>query len=205
MGFVPAFEFFGNFFMWSVFLLAWAACLLYLVENSHAGWASFTVLVTLLFLQTCTDFHPFTLAYQHPTTALGYAVLFLISGIGVGIYKWWRFAVNLNHDYEENIDTMLLQNGKTFDQLSESEKNSYIDSAVRYVTNGNQFAYPLHLYQHKARITTWMTFWPIVGLWTLLKDPVRSFYIYAYQQISSTLQAIADRAQARVKPEYIRK
>jgi hypothetical protein len=203
MGFVPEFVFFGNFIIWALLTVAWGGSLLYLVENSHAGWASFTVAVTLVFLQVCTNFQPLTLAYQHPTSALGYTFLYLVAGILVGLYKWWRFTVNVNTAYQEKIDTMLLSNNKKFAELDRSEQNNYLDAAVRQVTQ-RQFDYPLHLYQHKARITTWMTYWPVTGLWTLLKDPVHSFYLYSYEQITGTLQAIADRAQARVKPEYIR-
>ena len=204
MGFVPEFVFFGNFIIWSLLTLAWGGSLLYLVENSHSGWATFTVAVTLVFLQVCTNFQPLTLAYQHPTSALGYAFLYLVAGIGVGIFKWWRFTVNVNIGYQVKIDTMLLRDGKKFDELTTEAQDSYLSAAVRDVTK-HEFDYPLHLYQHKARITTWMTYWPVTGLWTLLKDPIRSFYLYTYEQIESTLQAIADRALARVKPEYIRK
>lgn len=202
--FVPEFVFFGNFIMWALFTLVWTGSLLYLVENSHVGWATFTVAVTLVFLQVCTTFQPLTLAWLHPTSALGYIVLYLVAGIAVGIFKWWRFTANVNTNYQDAIDTMLLRDGKKFSELDKKAQDAYLDSAEAAVT-GHEYSYPLHLYQHKARITTWMTYWPITGLYTLIKDPIRSFYTYSYQQITGTLQAIADRAQARVKPEYIRK
>jgi hypothetical protein len=40
---------------------------------------------------------------------------------------------------------------------------------------------------------TWMSFWPMSLLWTLLNDPIRKLFTEIYTRISGTLQKIADR------------
>jgi hypothetical protein len=53
----------------------------------------------------------------------------------------------------------------------------------------------------KSQIITWMTYWPWSALWTLINDPVRRFFCWAYEQLSGTLQAISNRAFQDIENE----
>jgi hypothetical protein len=50
----------------------------------------------------------------------------------------------------------------------------------------------------KARITRWMSFWPMSALWTLINDPIRRAFEEIYHLISKALQEISDAAFADV-------
>lgn len=45
---------------------------------------------------------------------------------------------------------------------------------------------------HKSRITQWIAFWPVSGVWTIINDPVRKIVNYIFSRIKSIFQRMSD-------------
>ncbi len=44
---------------------------------------------------------------------------------------------------------------------------------------------------NKARIASWITWWPVVGFWSLLHDPLRRVGLWLYDRLAHTLERIS--------------
>ena len=69
-----------------------------------------------------------------------------------------------------------------------------VKDATKYrVTN-----IPPKVSEHKALITSWMTYWPISALWTLINDPIVRLFDSIYYGIAEYLQAISNKKFAGI-------
>ena len=55
------------------------------------------------------------------------------------------------------------------------------------------FEYKPRPNKHKARILTWMTYWPFSFIWTMLNDPIKRLMKAIYYKIAGFLTRISDR------------
>jgi hypothetical protein len=46
--------------------------------------------------------------------------------------------------------------------------------------------------KHKSKITQWIAFWPISGLWTLINDPIRKLVNVIFSRIKNTFQRLSN-------------
>lgn len=47
---------------------------------------------------------------------------------------------------------------------------------------------------HKLLIYSWIAYWPISGIWSIINDPIRHFCVHIYNSIAGLLYKIADNA-----------
>ncbi len=46
---------------------------------------------------------------------------------------------------------------------------------------------------NKSTIMSWMCYWPLSMLWTLINNPIKRFFNYIFESISGSYQRLADR------------
>lgn len=54
--------------------------------------------------------------------------------------------------------------------------------------------FPVRVADSKGRITFWMIYWPFSAPWTLINEPIKRFYAFAYGRIAGILQGITNNA-----------
>ena len=85
------------------------------------------------------------------------------------IPKWYLWS----HD-EHNTGTLLAE----YDQCLEKD-SARRDTCLWYV-----------VHVHRGDFFTWMTYWPVSMLYTLMKDPLRIFFDYAFEQLRGVYVSI---------------
>jgi hypothetical protein len=55
------------------------------------------------------------------------------------------------------------------------------------------FEYKPQPRKHKARILTWMTYWPWSFIWTMLNDPIKRFFKAIYYRLAAFLARMSDK------------
>jgi hypothetical protein len=205
---------FGGFWFWGLLGLASLLLILFL-ENEKGSYATVMFLSVLAILLSLGNANWATWILQHPVRSLLFVASYLGVGVVYGIAKWWLYVQDAATRYREMRNEWLRQEIE-----SRSDKNVHsqfmvswqkalqtgvLDSVVlkewkKYL---KQY-YNMHPYRrsiskpqavkNKGRIVSWMTFWVWSGLWTLINDPVRRFFNWAYQSLSGTLQRMSDRA-----------
>ncbi len=52
--------------------------------------------------------------------------------------------------------------------------------------------------EHKAKITHWMIYWPISGLWTLMSNPVAKAFNRIFEEFEGVYQKITDKIMKEI-------
>lgn len=175
---------FGTLGFWvfaSVIIIMMLTCI-----NFQKGAAATVVAaITILAFQFYGGYDIFGYVKHNPMSLLLYTGFYAVLGIGTGIFKWWRYVRNNRAKYLEAKTEYL------------SDHNS-LDGWERYREQGNynaiKFLFEPVARRHKAVITMWMTYWPLVLIWTLINDPVRKFFKAVYERVSGLLESISHNA-----------
>lgn len=148
-----------------------------------------------------------------------YAVpAYLAAGVVWGIVKWWFFVRRIRDRYQEIKDAFLndrrITDGKIPSDLIQTFKEFCSDRGQRgYHHSGEYDRYRLEFSEdgrvvapvvnkHKARITSWMVYWPWSAMWTLIDDPIRRLYNRLYTLLRGFYQSIANQAFQSVDEDF---
>lgn len=131
----------------------------------------------------------------------GYVAL----GTAYAVLKWWSWVRAQRAELVRRIaEQLVARNAESIEQLA-AKRDVYgkelnlehfwkdVEGRTGYGTTKVSRRAP-QASAHKARILTWMTYWPWSAAWTLLNDPVRRAFVKAYGLVAGQLQRIADRA-----------
>ena len=203
---------FGGVWFWG--LLGLASLLLITALERDKGSAATVVFVgTLAALLFMGNSSWLTWVFQNPLY-FGLGVLgYLTVGVGWGIGKWWIYVRDCAIRHRRKRREWLGRHGKTGapqDGLDVAECREALRTGV--LTGEIKEAWQKHVRDYweitkpmasrcKGKIVAWMTYWPWSALWTLINDPVRRFFSWAYGQLSGMLQGISDRAFKDIEME----
>jgi hypothetical protein len=105
---------------------------------------------------------------SHTGTILFLFGLYIAAGVAWAFAKWYFFLLSKREELAGKIKSM------------------YVDSttdASKFIPTANK---------NKARIISWMTYWPFSGLWTLVNDPVKKAFQVAYGRVESYFDRISN-------------
>jgi len=170
----------GTWTFWSL-LLGASLFILWALERESGWQAFFSLAVTVAVLVLANDVNVLTWVRTNVNTVLLAFLGYIVVGTGWGIVKWWLYVTGKREKLDEDI-AALRANFKT---RPEPELRV---AMARLSLDAPQAS------EHKARILLWMTYWPWSATWTLINDPVRRAFRYAYTRIAGMLQGISDRA-----------
>jgi len=207
---------FGGLWFWS--LIGFASLLIIVCLEKDRGMVATGVFAVTLAAAMCLGNASWlTWVFQNPFY-FGLGVLgYLIVGVGWGVGKWWVYVRDCAARHRRARREWLgrhCEAGAPQDRLGVAECREALRTGVftgkikeawqEYVSRGhyygNKITKPM-AHRCKGRITAWMTYWPWSALWTLINDPVRRFFCWAYEQLSGTLQEISDRAFKDIEME----
>lgn len=142
----------------------------------HAALLSFVVGLWL----ALTHLHAITYVLTHPWQVLLYASGYFLSGALVSVAKWW-------FEETERVEQARIEWRRYYTDVapdgSRFEKKSWSTYAKENKTS---------VERHKSDIIAWITFWPIVGIWTLINKPVRRLGRRIYAELQGVYQRITD-------------
>lgn len=140
-------------------------------EDEKSFLATLVVGLTALVFELLTPFKAISLALAHPYNTLLLFGTYVAAGVVWSFLKWVLFVYEVKRKQTEHEAT---------------------GTGVRWYTY--RFTIPLQVGEHKGRITAWMMFWPMSAVWTVINDPIRRSFAWAYNQVSGTFQRISDNA-----------
>lgn len=190
--FLALFAAFG-FWSWGVFVLTVIA-LFFFVEFDRpiGGLFALGVGVGLLKLFGAID-GLFGAIFAHPGyAALGLGV-YLIGGVIWAVIKWTLFVIGRRERYNEARSKFLFGHGKDPNGPMPDELKAEWAKDYRCRENNKP-----NVMNHKSTIMTWMGYWPWSAVWTIINDPIRRSFRFAYARIKTSLQRVADRVYANI-------
>ena len=172
-------------------LLIWA------VEYEKPGWATLSLAATFGLLGWLGDFNVLTATRDHPLIALGCIGGYILLGTAYSFVKWWRFLKARRAEYldakAQFLESRNVAGDAIPDQYLEQWKNDRRSVELGTAPKARD---------HKARILTWMIYWPWSGLWTLINDPIKKLFKAIYRELQAQYQKIADSVFADVKDDF---
>lgn len=169
--------------------------LLALIEFEKPFWATATVLAFVALMVGWSDFNPLAWVTHNAVLFLECLAAYLVLGVVWAIVKWWFFLMNSRDRYEEIRAAFLKEKGwEAFD--TDEKKRKFQDKVF-----WDRKTFPPKPGENKSKIVLWMTYWPCSALWTLINDPLKRFYRFAYARILGLLQGMSDRTFAKYQDE----
>lgn len=189
------------------------------IENEKGLAATVCLGVYLALIHTFGDANLIASVTGNLPLVFGAIPLYFVAGGAWGIAKWFFYTRKIAADMEDkylSAKTSFLNlhhlpsNDPTL-AIPESHATQWKDFAARntiFVKTLSLDGSHIQMDQvatsvpqartHKARITTWMMFWPTSLAWTIVNDPIRAICQHVYTGIQQWLQSISNAAFARV-------
>jgi hypothetical protein len=171
---------------WFIVPTFFCCCILfYCAAEDNPGLALVVTGIYLLIIQICSNFNILTWLSENPWTFVKYLILYIIIGVIFACSKFWLYLIEKRRIFDMKFVEFLKSKsiygkGYTFKTLPDEFK-----SACYIAMRG--YSLP-DLYQSTRYITFWMGYWPIVGLWTLINNPLRWLWEEIKHQLSQLFE-----------------
>jgi hypothetical protein len=167
-----------------------------LLEFEREGWATtfFSLGIALLLWNFRGDIWPYITS--KPTATIGFAVSYISSGIIWSFLKWNSYVKNVFTRFKI-IKTKFIREHKEIDDINRSSFNQIVQrSGIRkgdgtrlYLSDNESLERIIEKIspiasEKKSIITSWISYWPVSLMATLLNNPFRKFFEWVYDNLS---------------------
>lgn len=147
--------------------------LFYCAADDNPGMALVVTGIYIVLIQACSNFSFFSWISLNTKSFLTYLALFIVIGIVFAVVKFWFKLVEKRRAFDRAFETFLIEKGikdkgYKYSNLPEEYQASCYSVVSRFS--------PPTLIESTKYITFWMAYWPIVGIWTLINNPLRWFW-----------------------------
>lgn len=192
----------GTFWFW-VLLAVETVVIICLIEWGKGTFATLSLVATLLLLHFLGGVNLAGYVLEHPITVLTIALGYFAAGTVWAITKWWFHVHEQRARYDEARQQFSQLHGLA-GSIPDKLRPQWVEFLEVQGSGRHRIEVRPRAREHKARILTWMTYWPWSLTWTVLNDPVRKAFLYIYRQIQDHLQEISDRAFRGVEDDFPR-
>lgn len=178
-----------------------------LVETERWGWATAALLVTGGVYSYFNRTEAIGWMSHHWQDALLFITVYLVAGIAWSFIKWFSFLMGFRDrlsevkvQYQDYVTARLNQRSTMLNMIVDSSEplvQSFQDwtasrqwGGLSYL--GNSLTERPRAAHNKSRIVAWMSFWPFSMVGTVLNDPIRRMFNWAYNLLSSLYQRMSD-------------
>lgn len=183
----------GGLLFWILIIIV-GLVLFVVVANERPGWATISVVATLLLLAWLGDFNLWTVITHNPLWAVALFFAYVALGVGWSFWKWWFFVTDkrdkfleLKAEYER-----VTKDGRSKTETITSDEYNRLYYSLDHLCREMELSKKPRAKDNKARILTWTIWWPWSFIWTLVDDPLKKFFKYIYKKLQATYQKIAD-------------
>ncbi len=129
------------------------------------GWATLSLLITGGVANYFSDGAYWRLIQAHPSVSLIAVAIYIVVGVIWSFAKWYFFLLSSRDSYKEE---------------KEKEPSSWFVTSYKIPEARD----------HKERILTWMTYWPISMIITLVDEPLRRAFLKVFYAIRGSYDRI---------------
>lgn len=175
------------------------------LENENGTGATGTLvafIILMLLFGPALEWGKYVIA--NPITILWYVVGYIWLGAIWGIVKWYFYLVNDKNAYEacklKWLSERKINDTKEIPPTLKKEWLEYVCGHTKWGTTrmGKEdrelvLLIPLKAWNHKSKIISWMCYWPLSLLWSLIDDLVKNIFDFVYRKLGSMLNKISER------------
>lgn len=180
---------------------------IFVVENERFGWATICLVAAVVLAQ---GFHVISIveyATSHLVLSLVYMLAYLAIGVLWSFVKWFSFLMLFRDKFRELKDAFLrsvagrepVMEINLTAPIPETLREDFQKFAQREINYSNRpfgglsFMKKPRAVEHKARIVSWMSFWPFSVVGTFLNDPIRRLFNWLFNSFKALYQKMADK------------
>jgi hypothetical protein len=175
-----------------------------LLEFEKEGWATtfFSLGIALLLWNFKGDI--WTFISSNPTATIGFAVSYVVIGIIWSFLKWNSYVKNVFNKLKKIKDDFIRDNKEINDKNRVLFNSRIQNSGVRkgdggslYVSDSDTLEKIIEKIspiasEKKSIITSWISYWPVSLMATLLNNPFRKFFEWVYDNLSGYYDKITN-------------
>jgi hypothetical protein len=188
-------------FAYLLIFVALPVVLLIALSDRNRGGEAFVVLIAFALLSALfSDFNPIKWLWEHPWELLIYGGVYILAGAAIGAIRWVIFAKGKASQYEMLRRKYLpdFLNANNFPDLNDPVRAEKFRDFMRGKHEVSSLGpLPPHPRNNKARIVTWMAYWPFVGLWTFTYRPLRAIWNFLYETFAGFFERVSKRIFGR--------
>lgn len=169
---------------------------------------SFLTIATIVFFVAWYMFGDFgnvlTYIVQNPFSILFAIGVYLAAGAVWGVTKWWFFVNGMAREIQsakrkffEVQHNLPYTADAVIPEALKAQWKRFLDHEVKI----NLKSLPPKVSENKSRITTWMIYWPVSAIWTLVNDPVVRAFHAIYERLGGLMQNISNSAFNKVRSD----
>jgi len=184
--------------LWALLLIDVAA-LMWCAETESPFVATFLLAATALVAEFVFGIAVFATVIANPLTIVLVVLGYLVAGVLWAYPKWWFFVRNIRDDYLDSVRSFLRGKGYEEWESAKAIPDDYL--AIWWDGHGVEWGrkFPVKARDHKRKIITWMAWWPVSMVWTLINDPIRKLYRYTYEVLRGTFDRVGASAMGDVE------
>lgn len=175
--------------MAALFIVAITFC----VETESPLWATGILIAFLLGLQAFSDVNVIGWIGSNLVTFATLIAGYLVTGVLWSGGKLWFYTRNWADRAEEIRANWLKKNGH--EDLSDPKVKE------EFFRENYQLKNHPTVFNSKRRVLLWMAYWPVSAVWTLINDPVKWFFRFAYARLLIVYHAIIKSALGNFKSD----
>lgn len=161
------------------------------------GWCSTILVGAFLCIEFFSNLQPLHYLSANPLDALLLIGGYAFAGVIWCIVKWLSYTSMLTSDYNDAKAKYKMQNPNATDY----DARKYAMGEIRITiptADATQADHLKFLAKHKGDIYTWITFWPLSIVETVLNDPLTRFLRFTYNRLTNLMTDISKRAFGKV-------
>tara|TARA_R110002110_G_scaffold181552_7_gene387940 strand:+ start:53 stop:658 length:606 start_codon:yes stop_codon:yes gene_type:complete len=188
-----------SYFFWAMIGVSLLA-LMWCAETESPFWGSFIVLGTFLVSWLIFGISVVTAVVSNPLLAAGAFAGYILAGIAWAYPKWWFHVRSLRNEYVDVMRAFLSNRGYEGAESADEIPAQYLNAwhSTRSYSHWSRI-FPILARANKRKIMTWMVWWPVSMVWTLINDPIRKMYRYIWDALRSTFDRVAASAMGGVE------
>lgn len=175
-----------------------------LTEVEHFGWATLSLIATLVGVQVFHNTLGFNLLSWVESHALVTGLLtlgYVVVGIIWSFVKWFSYLMSYRDKFREHKEAFLKANNlgglvvtAPVPEELRGKFEEYLRTNTRWDDHGRHIAAleRPRASKNKSRIVAWMSLWPFSLVGTILNDPVRRLFNFLFNWFKALYQKMAD-------------
>jgi hypothetical protein len=194
---------FGTFWWWFV-VVVWAFAEIIALDKDSGAWATAWLVLFFCFAQFLGKVNIVGSILENPLRAILYVVGYVAVGVGWSFMKWWLHVSEKAEDYKKERSEYLkrlVKNQKNTGvplTLKSSEITENTPVPEKYRQDWSRSRSYTHAVpkasENKERITTWIIYWPLSMLWSLIRDFIHRMIQRLVKSLQKWYDGITKRA-----------
>ena len=171
---------FGTFWFWFLSVICFITIVVYIESDSFFGATMAFIIFGLLlyFGGNAQSFKElFLYIKNNPMMVLTYVMAYIMTGVLWSILKYWLYLLNFKDKYDD-------KKKQYFDYYPGNTTEQWIKS----INEEKKYYKP-----NKDKIMNWMIWWIPSMVWTLINDPIRRAFRWAYNRSIKVYDGIYQR------------